>query len=120
MINYYYVQYLKLKKKSHRIENSYEFISTSNSAYDYGKDRLVFYSINKIKNNIEMKILKKIDNISPSTEADSICKLNNQLICVGLQNHFKDGQINGFAIVNIEKKEYKENNRWFSCIFPFF
>ena len=90
-------------------ECKYEFISTSNSTYDYGEDKLEFYNIkhNKDNENIEFKVKKKIDKLSCSTEADSICQLNKQFICVGLQNHNKKDQINGFAIINIAKRDIK-------------
>ena len=83
----------------------YKFITTSNSIYYFGEDKLIFYSIKSgLNENIECKVNKKID-ISCSTESDSICQLNNHFLCVGLQNHYKNGQINGFAIINIEQKE---------------
>ena len=55
--------------------------------------------------SIKVKLKKKIGNISCSTEADSICQLNNKFICVGLQNHNNENQINGFVIINIQKND---------------
>ena len=97
------------KNNGNRKEYAYEFISTSNSIYDYGDDKLVFYEvINEIKENIEVKKLKTIKNISCSTEVDSICQFNNQIICLGLQNHIKYGQKNGFVLINIIKREISQ------------
>ena len=96
----------KYNKNENRIE--YKFISTSNSTYDNGEDKLVFYSVkNRLNENIECKRANKI-NISCSTQSDSICQLNKKFLCVGLQNHCKKGQINGFAIIDIDQKEIKK------------
>ena len=88
-------------------EKKYEFISTSNSTYDYGEDELKFYVVahNQENGNIKFEMVKKINNLSCSTEADSICQLNKKFLCVGLQNHNKEGQTNGFAIINVSKKD---------------
>ena len=89
-----------------RIE--YKFISTSNSIYDYGEDKLIFYYVkNRLNSYIECRSTKKID-ISCSTESDSICQLNKHFLCIGLQNHCKPGQINGLALINIKKKEISQ------------
>ena len=81
----------------------YEFIATSNSTYDEGKDKIVFYGINQEKNEIEK--IKEITGLSCSIEPDSICQLNDNIICVGLQNHNEKNQINGFALIDISKRE---------------
>ena len=47
----------------------------------------------------------KILQLSCSTEADSICQLNSQFICIGLQNHKIINQVNGFALIDIFKRE---------------
>ena len=84
----------------------YEFIATSNAIYDLGKNKIAFYGIKKNKRNdyIVTKI-KELDGISCSAEADSICKINEQYICIGLQNHNLNGQISGFAFIDIYKRE---------------
>ena len=84
----------------------YEFIATSNAIYDLGKNKIAFYGIKKNKRNdyIVTKI-KELDGISCSAEADSICKINEKYICIGLQNHNLNGQISGFAFIDIYKRE---------------
>ena len=84
----------------------YEFIATSNAIYDLGKNKIAFYGIKKNKRNdyIVTKI-KELDGISCSAEADSICKINEKYICIGLQNHNLNGQISGFAFIDIDKRE---------------
>jgi hypothetical protein len=101
-----------LNKKSRNYfyneENTYlyEFIATSNAIYDLGKNKIAFYGIKKNKRNdyIVTKI-KELDGISCSAEADSICKINEKYICIGLQNHNLNGQISGFAFIDIYKRE---------------
>ena len=93
----------KNNKKINQNEFKYEIISTSNSTFENGKDKLFFYSIKKLnENKLEIKIVKKLE-ISCSTEPDSICQLNKQNICIGLQK-FKEGQSNGIAIIHITKR----------------
>ena len=89
-------------------EYLYEFIATSNSTYELGDDRIEFYLVRKTDKNINVKRVKKITNISCSIETNSICQLNNQYICIGLQNYQKKGQISGFAIINIFEREIKK------------
>ena len=98
----------EIRKNSINNKNEirYEFIATSNSTYDYGEDKIIFFIVkNKMNESIKVKLKKKIGFISCSTEADSICQLNNKFICVGLQNHNNENQINGFVIINIQKKD---------------
>ena len=94
--------------KNDNNEYLYEFIATSNSTYELGDDRIEFYVVKKNDKNINVKRVKKITNISCSTETNSICQLNNQYICIGLQNYQKKGQISGFAIINIFEREIKK------------
>ena len=105
--------------KSNNIDSNtnrktYEFIATSNYVYDLGDNRIEFYEVKAIKNNIiSVKRTKKIENISCSTEADSITQINDKYLCIGLQNFNLNGQISGFAIVDINNKiitqKIKEN-----------
>ena len=97
-------------KKSNNIiinnEYTFEFIATSNYTYDLGDNRIEFYKIKKLKNDIiNINRTKKIENISCSTEADSICQLNDKYLCIGLQNFDLKGQISGYAIIDINQKE---------------
>ena len=98
----------------------YEFITTSNAIYDLGKNKIAFYGIKIDKRNdyIVTKI-KELDGLSCSAEADSICQINEKYICVGLQNHNLNGQVSGFAFVDIYKRNLCGivNDQEISCIF---
>jgi len=99
----------ELSKKNNYNKNLYEFIATSNYVYDLGDNRIEFYEV-KQSNYLNSESLsicrtKKIDNISCSSEANSICQINDQYICVGLQNFDLKGQMSGFALVDIYQKE---------------
>ena len=83
----------------------YEFITTSNKIYDYGVDKLVFFGLKKGKNDkIIVKKIIEINGLSCSAEADSICQINEKYLCVGLQNHNLNGQISGFAFIDVDKR----------------
>ena len=115
-----------LNKKSKSLINDeednylYEFIATSNAIYDLGKNKIAFYGIKMDKRNdyIVTKI-KEIDGLSCSAEADSICQINEKYICVGLQNHNLNGQVSGFAFVDIYKRNLCGivNDQEISCVF---
>ena len=106
----------EISKKNDNNENmaTYEFITTSNYTYDKGDNRIEFYKVKKINDDLSVKRIKILNNISCSTEADSICQLNDKFLCIGLQNFDLKGQISGYAIVNIEEREIsqiiKDNN----------
>ena len=90
-------------------ECKFEFIATSNYTFDLGGDIIEFYEVKKLSNNsITISRTKKIENISCSTEADSICQLNDKYLCIGLQNFNLKGQISGYAIINIKQKEVSQ------------
>jgi hypothetical protein len=94
---------------SKRNEHSYEFIATSNFVYDLGDNRIEFYEINQLDNNLlNISRTKLIEKISCSTVADSICQFNDDYLCVGLQNYDLKGQISGYAIIDINKKEINQ------------
>ena len=115
-----------LNKKSKSLINDeednylYEFIATSNAIYDLGKNKIAFYGIKIDKRNdyIVTKI-KELDGLSCSAEADSICQINEKYICVGLQNHNLNGQVSGFAFVDIYKRNLCGivNDQEISCVF---
>ena len=97
---------IKKDNTNNNNEYLYEFIATSNSTYMLGVDKIEFYIVQKdVNKNINIKRIKKIDNISCSIEINSICQFNSQYICIGLQNYNKKGQINGYAIIDINKRE---------------
>ena len=116
-----------LNKKSKSLINDeednylYEFIATSNAIYDLGKNKIAFYGIKIDKRNNEYIVtkIKELDGLSCSAEADSICQINEKYICVGLQNHNLNGQVSGFAFVDIYKRNLCEivNDQEISCIF---
>ena len=90
-------------------EYIFEFVATSNYVYDLGDNRIEFYKIKKSENDtINITRTKKIQNISCSTEADSICQLNDKYLCIGLQNFDLKGQISGYAIIDIYQKEISQ------------
>ena len=92
----------KLKKNDDNIY-LYEFIATSNATYKLGKDIVIFYGIK----NDKIKKIKVISGISCSVEPESICQLNDNIICIGLQKYKKktQEQVNGFALIDIYKRE---------------
>ena len=86
-------------------EKIYEFVATSNYVYDLGDNRIEFYELKELENELEIYRVKKIENISCSTEPNSICQLNEQYLCIGLQNFNLKGQISGFAIIDLNERE---------------
>ena len=88
----------------------YEFVATSNSVFELGKDKVIFYGI--IKDNAgeyQVCTISEINNISCSVEPDSICQINDKYLCIGLQDYNKLKQVSGFALINIyTRKLYKK------------
>ena len=82
---------------------TYEFIATSNHVFDYTKNRLVFFGLNKSNNKFEK--IKEINDLSCSIGPDSISQINDKYLCVGLQKHNLNNQIDGFAFIDIPKRE---------------
>jgi len=80
----------------------YELISTSNNIYEDGKNLAIFYGVkkNSKRNGYTFFIQKKIDGISCSIQPDSICRINSDNIAIALQY-----EINGIAIIDVNKKE---------------
>ena len=84
----------------------YEFIATSNAIFDLGKNRVAFFDIKKDrKGDYIIEKIKEINGLSCSAEADSICQINEKYLCIGLQNHDLNGQISGFAFIDINTRE---------------
>ena len=82
--------------------NSYEFISTSNKSFTFGKDKVNIYEFNKDNNEkYGVRVIKEINKISCSAETDSICQINEKYLCIGLQDYDLEEQQSGFALVNI-------------------
>jgi hypothetical protein len=96
------------KKDSENDVYLYEFIATSNAVFKFGKNNVIFFGINKdiSTDDYSIKTIKIIDQISCSVEPDSICQLNEKYICIGLQNYGLYEQTDGFALVDIEKREF--------------
>jgi len=100
-------------KKKNKIndnnENVYEFISTSNYTYELGDNIIEFYQLRELGDGkLNFNRAKKIENISCSTKADSICQLNDKYVCIGLEDYDYKGQASGFAIVDILQKEVSQ------------
>ena len=72
--------------------NDNQFVSSSNSHLENGKDILRFYDENFINYD-------SIKGISCSELPDSICQLNKKLLAVALQK-WKEGQVRGIALIN--------------------
>lgn len=110
--NKFYISMFEIKKLNNNNEdknkedNTFEFILTSNAKYNNGGDKIVFYLIKKIlgKSFIKYKV-KELDGISCSIEPDTICQLDEKYLFIGLQNYGKPYQHNGFALINIVKRE---------------
>ncbi len=79
-----------------RINNN-QFVSSSNSHLENGKDILRFYDENLINYD-------SIKGISCSELPDSICQLNKKLLAVALQR-WKEGQVRGIALININFRQ---------------
>jgi hypothetical protein len=77
--------------------NKNQFVSSSNSHLENGKDILRFYDENLINYD-------NIKGISCSELPDSICQLNNKLLAVALQR-WKEGQVRGIALINFNSRQ---------------
>ena len=77
--------------------NENQFVSSSNSHLESGKDILRFYDENLINYD-------SIKGISCSELPDSICQLNKKLLAVALQR-WKEGQVRGIALININFRQ---------------
>ena len=98
----------------------YEFIATSNSRFYYGADKIVFFGLFQDGNDTyKVEKIKEISNISCSDAADSICKINEKFVCIGLQYKNSDAKISGFALIDIYKRELnkiiKDDNIYSIC-----
>ena len=96
-----------LKTKNDNLKY-HEFIATSNAEYLLGKNSVIFFGIKKEISEHQFSIQKvgKIKGISCSVETNSICQIDEQYICIGLENFNKLGQTKGFAIIDIYKREF--------------
>ena len=77
--------------------NENQFVSSSNSHLDNGKDILRFYDENLVNYD-------SIKGISCSELPDSICQLNKKLLAVALQR-WKEGQVRGVALINVNFRQ---------------
>ena len=81
--------------------NDYEFIASSNSHLEQGKDILRFFDSN-------YQNIYTIYKISCSELVDSLCQINNQFLCVALQR-WNENQLKGIAIIDLYKKQVIKN-----------
>ena len=79
-----------------RINNN-QFVSSSNSHLENGKDILRFYDENLVNYD-------SIKGISCSELPDSICQLNKKLLAIALQK-WKEGQVRGIALINVNFRQ---------------
>ena len=77
--------------------NENQFVSSSNSHLENGKDILRFYDESLVNYD-------NIKGISCSELPDSICQLNKKLLAVALQR-WKEGQVRGIALININFRQ---------------
>ena len=77
--------------------NENQFVSSSNSHLEKGKDILRFYDESLVN-------FDNIKGISCSELPDSICQLNKKLLAVALQR-WKEGQVRGIALININCRQ---------------
>ena len=77
--------------------NDNQFVSSSNSHLENGKDILRFYDENLVNYD-------SIKGISCSELPDSICQLNKKLLAIALQK-WKEGQVRGIALININFRQ---------------
>ena len=77
--------------------NDIQFVSSSNSHLENGKDILRFYDENLVNYDC-------IKGISCSELPDSICQLNKKLLAIALQK-WKEGQVRGIALININFRQ---------------
>jgi hypothetical protein len=84
----------------------YEFLATSNKRFYHGENCIQIFGIIKKPNNHGFVFFIKttISDVSCSRKIDSITKLNQKYIGIGLQS-YDDNIDNGIAILDIEQKE---------------
>ena len=87
----------------------YHFIATSNRLFYEGVNCVQLYGIYKRPDGkgFTFFIDKTFDNISCSRMVDSICKINETYIGIGLQQYQMDCD-NGIALFNYKKKEIEK------------
>jgi hypothetical protein len=100
-------------------EYLYEFLITSNKVYNHGDNRIEFYGVKKVEKQLLFMKIQVINNISCSIQVNSICRISDKYICVGLQNHDLKGQISGFAIIDVYSREISRiiRDQEISCLY---
>ena len=83
----------------------YEFIVTSNAIYNSGEDKIIFYGLKKVFDKYIINNIIELIGLSCSIEPDTICQINKKYLLVSLQDYGKPNQKNGFALINIFKRE---------------
>ena len=97
-----------INKNIRKDDYLYEFIATTNYHFNNATKKCPAMFFGVKKNNIDKyyaEKIKEIDNLSCSIEADSICQISDRYLCLGLQRKNLDGQINGFALIDIYKRD---------------
>ena len=93
--------------KTSSAQQSFQFVASSNSLYEGGENKLVFYGImkdpEKKRDYVTYIENEKIDKIPCSKDVDSICFIDKDKIGVALQN-FKGSDFYGIAIIDVKKR----------------
>ena len=84
----------------------YEFMATSNKKFYGGQNCIQIFGITKKQNKhgFWFFIKETISDVSCSRKVDSIIKLNDDYIGIGLQS-YDDNMVNGIAILDINKNQ---------------
>ena len=84
----------------------YEFIATSNKEFYHGENSIQIYGIIKTvsRHGFTFFIHKTLNGLSCSRMVDSISKLNDKFIGIGLQK-YNENNIDGIAILDIDNLE---------------
>ena len=93
-------------EKSENSDYIYQFIATSNKTFYRGENSIQIYGIlkNPQRHGFLFFIVKTINDMSCSRMVDSICKINEEYIGIGLQK-YEMGFSDGIALFHIENKE---------------
>ena len=82
------------------IINDIQYISTSNNYSSNGNNCLRFYS-----SEVNYKNFDTIYDLNCSRFVDSVLMINNNILCLGIQNNSSLSSVNGIALVDIKIRQ---------------